>query len=73
MSMVRFATICDQCGKRSEEYAGWGDCRECGDDVCPADILPGTFNEETGKCLCRRCSAESVSQKRDTRHAEATQ
>jgi len=43
MSIVRFATLCDRCGSRSEEYTAWAICRECSDDVCPnCSTNPGT-------------------------------
>lgn len=57
MSMVMFAMICDQCGKRSEEYGYHYHCTECpnGDDVCKDCAWPGTIDEETAKCVCTRC------------------
>ena len=52
MGMVRFATKCDWCGKRSEEYTSWPHCRECGLDLCP-DHRNHDFSEpERGLTLC---------------------
>ncbi len=34
--MVRFATTCDACGARSEEYTAWPSCEDCQEDICPA-------------------------------------
>ena len=34
MSLTRFAGICDRCGKRSEEYSRWPECRSCELDIC---------------------------------------
>jgi hypothetical protein len=45
MVMVRFATKCDRCGKRSEEYTSWPSCRECLNDTCPDCTHPGTLQE----------------------------
>ena len=52
--IVRFAEICDHCGKRSEEYSRWFTCRECGDDVC-ADCSRDT-DEESGRATCNKCA-----------------
>lgn len=66
MSMVMFATICDPCGKRSEEYSAFPSCRTCMEDVCPdcstniddehkrADCLRCLETPERGD-LCQRC------------------
>ncbi len=50
---VRFATICDHCGKRSEEYSSFATCRECLDDVCPNCSI--NKEDETGKATCHNC------------------
>lgn len=63
MTMTRFATLCDHCGARSEEYRAWPTCRECFDDICPACAAPGTLREADGatdsvkgdSVLCCRC------------------
>jgi hypothetical protein len=34
MSVVKFASLCDHCEKRSEEYTRWPRCLECGAEVC---------------------------------------
>lgn len=54
MSMVRFAQLCDQCGKRSPEYSAWAHCRECSDDACRT-CCP-VFDDETRQGLCTRCA-----------------
>lgn len=59
MSMVRFAQLCDRCGKRSEEYSYWYDCRECMEDVCTDCIVPGTEDDEYGDAMCKKCAAEN--------------
>lgn len=40
MTMVRFATACNLCGKRSEEYTAWPTCRDCDAHVCPDCAAP---------------------------------
>ncbi len=50
---VRFATICDRCGARSEEYSSFATCRECMDDVCPNCSI--NKDDETGKATCHQC------------------
>ena len=56
MSMVRFACLCDKCGKRSREYTPWSTCRECFDDVCPACEVHGENTEdEANRTLCQVC------------------
>lgn len=60
MSLVRFATLCDSCGARSEEYTGWPTCTDCGEDTCPSCMEPGSKTDadldtpET--CLCETCA-----------------
>lgn len=62
--MVRFATICDACKARSEEYTSWPSCRECGDHLCHACLVPGTLTEadldQPETCLCKSCHAMEV-------------
>jgi ribosomal protein S14 len=62
MSMVRFATTCDTCGQRSEEYTAWGSCRCCLRDVCLTCRWPGTTIDadldQPETALCRECVAE---------------
>jgi hypothetical protein len=56
MSMVRFATLCDKCGKRSEEYTAWPTCKDCGDDVCTeCDIDSERTEDERNATLCPDC------------------
>jgi hypothetical protein len=58
MSLVRFATICDHCARRSDEYARWPICRDCLADTCPDCMAAGTEDQETGKCYCKGCVEE---------------
>ena len=57
MSIVRFATTCDQCvqERRSAEYTSFPECRECGMDICPDHEMSNERNNETNKTLCRDC------------------
>lgn len=55
MSMVRFATLCDRCGRRSPEYEAWPCCRECFQDVCPLHLVPETFDAESNRAICTDC------------------
>lgn len=45
MTTVRFASLCDDCNMRSEEYTRWNNCRDCGHDICPSCAVPGTLKE----------------------------
>jgi hypothetical protein len=57
MSMVKFASLCDKCQRRSGEYMGWPRCKDCGEDVCPdCDIPSERTEDETDKTLCRECA-----------------
>lgn len=62
--MVRFATTCDRCTARSEEYSAWPSCRECMDDICPDCAEPGSLMEADLDCpakvTCRACAAMDV-------------
>jgi hypothetical protein len=62
MSMVRFATLCDVCEARSEEYTAFPWCRECGDDVCPEHRVSGTLHPEKNSCYCCGCWDEGAGQ-----------
>lgn len=55
MSTVRFAEICDECNRRSEEYSRWNVCKECGRDICTACDIPSQRDEENATTLCRPC------------------
>ena len=56
MSLVRFATVCDVCHKRGEEYAAFPWCRECGRDVC-ADCRSTDWDDpENGTGICKECA-----------------
>lgn len=57
--MVRFATLCDTCKARSEEYSSWPSCQECQLDVCPKCYVSGSWTEdERHEALCLHCSVE---------------
>ena len=58
--MIRpFATICDRCGRRSEEYSAWPTCIECLDDICPnCDVAAERTEDERNRTCCRVCHAE---------------
>ena len=58
MSMTRFATLCDQCGRRSEEYTHWPKCIACMDDVC-TDCHIDKEIDERNETLCKRCARET--------------
>jgi hypothetical protein len=59
MSTVRFATICDACGKRSPEYVRYATCEDCGDDVCPdCTVFVGyNNNPDLEGVVCPTCGA----------------
>lgn len=46
MSTVKFAELCDVCGRRSEEYTTWPHCRECLRDICQTCAVPGSVREQ---------------------------
>lgn len=58
--LVRFAALCDQCGRRSAEYTTWPGCRSCGADICPGCQAPDEAGTEIdGRWVgvqCRRCA-----------------
>lgn len=69
MTAVRFATTCDRCGARSEEYTAWPSCRVCQSDTCPACARDGSEQSEDCRygeygdgeretVICRECEAE---------------
>jgi hypothetical protein len=64
--MVRFATKCDRCGARSEEYTAWPHCEFCGEDLCLAceakghcDVTPALVFHGKG-CECDGCDANRI-------------
>lgn len=71
MSMVRFATICDHCDNRSREYSAYPTCHECQAEVCPACMVPGTYDPEAGVCLCKRCSEDDLEKCSRCQHVHA--
>lgn len=60
MSLVRFASKCDFCGKRSEEYTEWPTCSVCMLHTCPNCMLEDSFVEkESGDtCICLECKSK---------------
>lgn len=56
--MVRFATTCDECQKRSKEFTAWPTCRECWRNICPTCRWPGSLEENEGvdTVLCKDCA-----------------
>lgn len=65
MGIVKFASICDLCGVRGEEYSMFPSCRDCGADVCPKCCTD--HDEEHGAATCNTCLAEVT----DAMRAEA--
>lgn len=57
MSMVRFATLCDRCDKRSPEYTPFQWCNECGDDLCP-ECSGVEVDGEYLTIVCKQCQEE---------------
>jgi hypothetical protein len=64
MSYIRFATTCDHCGERSEEYTAWPECAECLADLCPNCYVPGSLVEGDGerrdRVMCHECKLEAT-------------
>ncbi len=59
MSRVRFAELCDHCGKRSEEYTAWNICRGCLLDTCDdCDIETSRDDDEGMQTLCKTCAKD---------------
>jgi NMD protein affecting ribosome stability and mRNA decay len=57
MSTVRFAMLCDKCGRRSEEYGSWPSCADCGEDVCTdCDVPAARTEDEANRTICRECA-----------------
>ena len=68
MSVVRFATTCDKCGRRSPEYSSWPMCLECLSDVCQLCYVPGSWTEdERHRALCLDCETVLVNEEADPR------
>jgi hypothetical protein len=61
MSIVRFASVCDHCGKRGPEYEAYLSCRECGRDLCPACRNSDFNEEERGVTICATGVGRKVS------------
>lgn len=52
--IVRFAIVCDLCGKRGREYMGGLACCVCGRDVCK-ECAALYDPDPPGRALCREC------------------
>ena len=59
MSTHMFHHQCDICGKRSAEYESFPSCTEFMHDICRECMVPGTLDEEEGRCLCSTCKEEA--------------
>ena len=61
MSIVRFAMVCDHCGKRSPEYSGWPTCASCGSDICLTCAVPDSVDADYDHydALCLKCAPYS--------------
>jgi len=53
MGIVKFASVCDECGKRGPEYEAFRFCRECGRDLCPEHSNHDWDEDEKNSTLCR--------------------
>lgn len=55
--IVKFANLCDRCGKRSSEYQLWPSCRHCGLDICDECLNKDTLeaDEFDFHCTCKEC------------------
>lgn len=53
MSTVRFASICDKCGAKSEEYSCFPSCNECLEDTCWECCQES--DDESLRCVCKEC------------------
>jgi hypothetical protein len=61
MTLVRFAALCDRCGRRSGEYEGWPHCRKCDNDTCDlCDVATERTEDEKDETLCSKCAALSI-------------
>lgn len=62
MAMVRFATTCDTCGTRSEEYTAWPTCEICLNHICAACYVWDSYVSGEGEgpdmCVCKKCERE---------------
>ena len=63
--MVRFATTCDTCNVRSEEYTAWPECPDCGKHSCPAHQIGKTVEGDgdvdapvSDKAFCADCGVK---------------
>lgn len=64
--LVRFAALCDQCGRRSAEWAQWPSCHDCLLDICPDCAAPGEAGyEDEGRWVGARCRQCVEAEQRD--------
>ena len=54
MALVKFASICDSCGMRGEEYSALPTCSECHLDLC-FNCAPELDDYLPEKGPCREC------------------
>ena len=58
MSIVRFAMLCDKCGRRSDEYSSHATCKDCDLDICGmCDEEDERTEDEANRTLCHDCKA----------------
>jgi hypothetical protein len=51
--LVKFASVCDRCGRRGAEYSNLPLCYDCFEHVC-AECDP-EFESDLGPIYCSRC------------------
>lgn len=56
MTFVPFATVCESCHKRGEEYQAFPICRECGKHVCGTCRSLDWDDPEHGTGVCNDCA-----------------
>lgn len=74
MSVVRFAHVCDHCGKRGPEYEAFLHCRNCGRDLCPDHRNHDFDDGERCLTLCANdvgCQLERDSENMETEAKDA--
>ena len=59
MTFVMFATICEGCHRRSEEYQAYPTCRTCGHHICTSCRDTDKDDPEGGTGICNVCAEEN--------------
>lgn len=75
MTFVRFATLCNFCCARSEEYTAFPECWDCGRHVCPTCSPEGKIEGGDGEPLntqCPLCLREEKAQEKWNKIREDT-